>query len=341
MTPSSSINKALPSLTLICSTLVSVLLAGLVLVAVGPPPAAAQSSGAVQVAGTSLSPGDSATARTLLRSRLGPTSSRWTRLRDSAGRGHATKTFLRIARVAYDGDARADSMLAFFRSAGARHPDPKMQAEFLYGGIQVASSARRDAAQRQFYQRLTDAHEGSHYAKKARRLFSPNSRIQAGKPLPTFALPKLSDSTAAFTKNDFEGQVLLIDFWGSWCGPCIRAMPHLHEAYRNHGGEDFTILSVAMRDTRSAVRKFRTNKWDMPWHHAFVPKGSDLETRLRGQFDVARLPTAILVGPDGTIRRVRRGAGSGEAMARAIEDAVNEQNAGQASESAGDEHERR
>jgi hypothetical protein len=101
-------------------------------------------------------------------------------------------------------------------------------------------------------------------------------------------------------------------------------MPHLHEAYREHGGEDFTILSVALRDTREAVRQFRSKKWGMPWNHAFVPKGSDLQKRLRGRFDIRGLPAAILVGPEGQILSVNRGRGSGKETARAIREAMDQ-----------------
>ncbi|WP_232798145.1 TlpA family protein disulfide reductase [Salinibacter altiplanensis] len=236
-----------------------------------------------------------------------------------------------MARLAYPSEARADSMLAFFRSVGTAHPDPQVRAEFLFGGIQVAASAERKEARGQFYKRLTGRHGESEYAEQARRLYAPGSPIEAGKPLPELTLPKLSGPAATFSKSDFEGKTVLIDFWGTWCPPCVRAMPHLHEAYRQYGGENFTILSVALRDSREAVGEFRANEWEMPWNHAFVPKGSDLQKRLRSRLDIRGLPLAILVGPGGKILHVSRGVGSGEKTAQAIREAVAEENAEDAS----------
>ena len=63
----------------------------------------------------------------------------------------------------------------------------------------------------------------------------------------------------------------------------------------------------------------------MPWDHAFVPKGSELQGRLRGRFDIRGLPLAILVGPEGQILHVSRGVGSGEETVRAIRKAVTEE----------------
>lgn len=305
------------------ATLASLLLAvGLALLWAGPRSASAQPQDTMRVAGTTLAPGDSMKARQLLQADLGPTSRRWTRLQDSTKRFTAAKTVFQVARLAYPSGAWTDSVLTFLREAGTRHPDPEVQAEFLYGGLQVASSADRRETQKQFYTLLTSGHEGSRYAKQAERLFAPDSQIKAGKELPGFELPKLSDSTETFAKSDFEGKTVLIDFWGTWCGPCIRAMPHLHEAYRKYGGEDFTILSVAVRDTREAVKQFRSQKWAMPWNHAFVPKGSDLQKKLWGRFDIRGLPAAILVGPDGQILDVNRGAGSGEEATQAIREVL-------------------
>ncbi|WP_263818543.1 maltotransferase domain-containing protein [Salinibacter sp.] len=147
---------------------------GLALLGGGARPASAQSQDTVRVAGTVLAPDDAAQARRLLRAKLGPTSRHWTRLQDSTKRFAAARAAFQIGRVAYP-RAWSDSVLTFLREAGTRHPDPAVRAEFLFGGLQVATAAERGETQDQFYRRLTDGHEDAHYATKARRLFDPEN----------------------------------------------------------------------------------------------------------------------------------------------------------------------
>lgn len=294
-----------------------------------PHPASAQDT--LDVAGTTLAPSDSMEARRLLRTDLGPTSDYWAQRYDSTSRGRAVKAYRRVALVAYQigsslDAAETDSVLSFHSAVGNRHPAPSVRAEFLFSGLRIASATDRSQAARRFYRKLTAEHEGSQYAEDARQYFGPDRNVQAGNRLPSFEFPRLSDSTAAYTNSDFEGKVLLIDFWGTWCPPCLKAMPHLHQIYREHRDEGLAVLSVAMKDTREAVREFREEKWEMPWSHAFVPKGSEMQERVRNRFNIAGYPTSILIGRDGEIRRVNFGfdKGDGEELTKATREAIAE-----------------
>lgn len=301
--------------------------AGLLCAVLSPAPASAQDT--LEVAGKTLAPTDSMEARRLLRTDLGPTSDYWTERYDSTSQGKAVEAFKRVFGLAYQiksspDAAETDSVLSFHKAVGNRHPDPSVRAEFLSSGLRIAMATDRSQQARRFYKTLVGEHKGSPYAEEAQQYFAPDRQIQAGKPLPSFKLPRLSDSTAVYARSDFEGKVLLIDFWGTWCPPCIKVMPYLHQAYREHKDEGLAILSVAMRDTRESVREFRDGEWEMPWNHAFVPKGSDMQEEVRQRFNVGGYPTAILVGPEGEIRHVEFGytEGDGEKLTSVIQKVV-------------------
>lgn len=101
-----------------------------------------------------------------------------------------------------------------------------------------------------------------------------------------------------FTPASFKGQYVLLDFWATWCAPCIAELPTLQTADSTYGGQDFTILSLSFDGERSTVTDFLRDR-DMPWQHAFVEGG--FESEIANRFEVVGIPKPILLGPDGQI----------------------------------------
>lgn len=72
---------------------------------------------------------------------------------------------------------------------------------------------------------------------------------------PDFKLITLSDKEVS--KDSFKGKILLLDFWATWCKPCVAAMPDLQKLYEKHAGEGLEILGVSIDDkTAKAVKPF-------------------------------------------------------------------------------------
>jgi thiol-disulfide isomerase/thioredoxin len=131
----------------------------------------------------------------------------------------------------------------------------------------------------------------------ARKEYDPTP-IEAGQAVPDFSIPALQgDST--ITETDLRGKLVLIDFWATWCAPCIEELPNIRRLYDRYADDGFTVLSVSFDRHRSDVQRFRQNQSPMPWTHAFVSDG--LSSDLALTFDVKGLPTKVLVGRDGDI----------------------------------------
>lgn len=124
-----------------------------------------------------------------------------------------------------------------------------------------------------------------------------NSRIVDGAELPDFELVSLDDSAITYTRADLAGKTYLIDFWATWCLPCVAELPNLHRAYEQYSERGFEILSVAMGDRREEIARLRQTELTMPWLHAFEP----LDSEAAELFELFGVPMAILVDSTNTI----------------------------------------
>jgi thiol-disulfide isomerase/thioredoxin len=99
---------------------------------------------------------------------------------------------------------------------------------------------------------------------------------------------KLSDYVG---KDDY----VLVDFWASWCGPCMREMPGLKEIYGKYNGKGLQIVGVAVWDAPDDTRK-AVEAQQLPW--TIIDNAQCIPTDLYG---IMGIPHIIMFAPDGTI----------------------------------------
>lgn len=110
-----------------------------------------------------------------------------------------------------------------------------------------------------------------------------------------------------FKLEDLQGKYVLIDFWGSWCAPCIREIPELKKLYIDYHGksykdaEDFEVLSIALEKSEKYTRKIIKDKGlNWPYHIIDVSR-IVLLSGIAQDYDVKNLPTKFLLNPKGQI----------------------------------------
>ncbi|MEN8116139.1 MAG: TlpA disulfide reductase family protein [Bacteroidota bacterium] len=123
--------------------------------------------------------------------------------------------------------------------------------------------------------------------------FSPDRAIKIGNQLPEFEFASINDSTVIYTNESFKDKIYLIDFWATWCKPCMKEMPFHHEAYEKYKESGFDILSVSLDASPNLVRNFRKNEWLMPWNHTVLTDGKNAPYAKR--FEAQFIPKMILV----------------------------------------------
>ena len=117
-----------------------------------------------------------------------------------------------------------------------------------------------------------------------------------GSDMPDFTLPDQNGKKIKL--SDFRGKYVLIDFWASWCGPCMREMPNIVKLYKECKGKDFEILGVSL-DSKKEAWLGAIKKNNMKW-----PQVSDLEmwsTAPVKLCNVTAIPYTVLIDPQGKV----------------------------------------
>ncbi len=116
-------------------------------------------------------------------------------------------------------------------------------------------------------------------------------------PLPAFSATDLDGQR--WTAADLRGRVVLLDFWATWCAPCLAELPRLKTLRARHSRADFEILGISLDVTsrRSFVSWLNRNRIDWPQVHERAGYAANLP-RL---FGVDRLPRTLVIARDGTI----------------------------------------
>ena len=97
---------------------------------------------------------------------------------------------------------------------------------------------------------------------------------------------------------DLRGKVVLVDFWATWCPPCIEEAPALVEAYEKFKDQGFEIVGISLDQDKSALEKF-TEENKMTWPQFFDGKGWDNE--LAKRFEIQSVPTMWLLDREGKL----------------------------------------
>lgn len=135
----------------------------------------------------------------------------------------------------------------------------------------------------------------------------------SGKPAPSFTLQTFDGKSVSL--SDFSGQVVLIDFWATYCPPCVKALPELQALHAKNASRGFAVLGVTV-DERAALVDKATRQAKVTYP---IVKATP---EVWNAYKVNALPSLILVGRDGKIIRRYGGEADKSAMMREIEAAL-------------------
>jgi peroxiredoxin len=126
-----------------------------------------------------------------------------------------------------------------------------------------------------------------------------------GSKAPDFKLPSL-DGGKSLSLAAYRGKVVYLDFWASWCPPCLTSLPLLEQLRKEFPADQFQILAVNVDQDTLKARKF-IEKTGVGYPSATDPKG-----RLPEKFGIETMPTSFLIDRTGVIRYVHHGFRKGD-----------------------------
>jgi len=118
-------------------------------------------------------------------------------------------------------------------------------------------------------------------------------------PAPDFTLPTRSGESV--TLSELEGQVVMINFWASWCGPCREEMPLLEQIHQRYERLGFTLLGVNVEEDPASAEKWLK---DRP---VSFPILMDPENGVSKLYDVIAMPSTVIVDRQGNMRYLHHG----------------------------------
>ena len=118
-----------------------------------------------------------------------------------------------------------------------------------------------------------------------------------GQEFPNFKATELLTGKA-FSLDNLRGRVVMIDFWATWCGPCIAELPNVKKAYKKYHERGFEIVSISL-DTNVNKCKTYAERENMNWYH--IAEGGGWKTRLAKKYKITGIPRMFILDGNGVV----------------------------------------
>lgn len=121
---------------------------------------------------------------------------------------------------------------------------------------------------------------------------------------PPFALPSRNGDVVALDK--LKGQVVMLNFWASWCGPCRQEMPLLDQMHKRYSSLGFTLLGVNVEENTNDAEKWLSQT------PVTFPVLFDKENKVSKLYDVNAMPSTVFIDRKGNVRYLHKGYKPGD-----------------------------
>ena len=141
--------------------------------------------------------------------------------------------------------------------------------------------------------------------------FGAEAALKAKDLFPAVKLPVMAGRAPNSGNGDvsiknFKGQVVLVDFWASWCEPCKVALPQYNRLYQKYSKKGLVVWGINEDDEKSDGKSF------IQEHPVKFPTSYDVEKKLAKKVGLKTMPTSFIIGKDGKVHYVHEGFREGD-----------------------------
>jgi thiol-disulfide isomerase/thioredoxin len=143
--------------------------------------------------------------------------------------------------------------------------------------------------------------------------------IARGQGAPDFSLPRIDATPGTFALRSLRGQVVVLDFWATWCGPCVQMIPVLDAVHRDWAPRGVSFVGVNSDGGGATADDIKAFLIEHPMPYPVVRDG---DSEVGALYRVERLPTLLIIGRDGHVRKIFEGYTMKGALDKALREAV-------------------
>ena len=144
--------------------------------------------------------------------------------------------------------------------------------------------------------------------------------LVAGQKAPRFEATAIDGKMVTFPQN-YRGKVVLLDFWATWCGPCVKEIPNVVDAYERFHSQGLEVLSVSLDQENAAEILTRfIKKHKMPWPQLY--DGKYVDSAIARRYSINGIPHALVVDGDTGLIMAEGNDARGQKLATAIAEAL-------------------
>jgi thiol-disulfide isomerase/thioredoxin len=199
-------------------------------------------------------------------------------------------------------EPKGDMKLALDQIAGAKDADKETRSRASGIGIlEAANDIQKGGVSSDEWVRLAEQHLKNFPESEFNKTIE--SQLSGLKVLAELKTKPLELKFTAMDGHEVDlskmsGKVVLVDFWATWCGPCVAEVPHVVEAYKKLHSQGFEIVGISLDEDKAAVENFVKDK-EMTWPQYFDGKG--WQNEISSKFGIRSIPAMWLVDKKGMV----------------------------------------